>query len=90
MSISYSKQNCGFAYSRRFFECGGGEIVTRLLPLTYLSEFYSWSTIYTHGGAEEVFSFKFYHHYNRKTPLEQLVYFVIYSLRIREHFQNVL
>ena len=27
-------------------------------------------------------SFKFYHHYNRKTPLEQLEYFVIYSLRI--------
>ena len=34
-----------------------------------------------------MFSFKFYHHYNRKTPLKQLVYFVIYSLRIREHFK---
>ena len=43
-----------------------------------------------HTVQSTVFSFKFYHHYNRKTPLKQLVYFVIYSLRIREHFQNVL
>ena len=35
-----------------------------------------------HGGAEKVF----YHHYIRKTPSEQLEYFVIYSFRIRKHF----